>query len=168
MICPLVLVLAFTSIAISFPSYRSLAGLSEAELAVIILTLEIHEVQPPPGPLAFNGTKLVNNSEHPFQPLWPGDIHGPCPGLNMLASHGVCLEHFSISEQSFPSSIFCIMVSLLWLRLLMPCRKVGFFLHIDVCQHHDHSFDLFRIQYGKWYHCVCYIQRILSWQKSAH
>ena len=98
MIRPLVLVvLAFASIAISFPSYGSLAGLSEAELAAIIPTLEIREVEPPPGPLAFSGTKLVNDPEHPFQPLRPGDIRGPCPGLNTLASHGVGLEHFFLS-----------------------------------------------------------------------
>ena len=97
MIRPLVLVvLAFASIAISFPSYRSLAGLTEAELAAIIPTLEIREVQPPPGPLAFNGTKLVNDPAHPFQPLRPNDQRGPCPGLNTLASHGVCQVYFPV------------------------------------------------------------------------
>ena len=91
MIRPLVLVvLAFASIAISFPAYGSLAGLTEAEIDAIIPTLDIRDVEPPPGPLKFNGTKLVNDPAHPFQPLRPGDIRGPCPGLNTLASHGVC------------------------------------------------------------------------------
>ena len=88
-------VLVFASIAASFPSYGSLAGLSESELEVIIPTLQIRDVEPPPGPLKFNGTKLVNDEAHPYKPLRPGDIRGPCPGLNTLASHGVCQEYFS-------------------------------------------------------------------------
>ena len=91
----LLLVLAFASIATSFPSYGSLAGLSESELAAIIPTLPIRKVEPPPGPLEFNETKLVNDKDHPYQPLRPGDIRGPCPGLNTLASHGVCQDFFS-------------------------------------------------------------------------
>lgn len=91
MIRPLVLVvLGFASIATSFPSYGSLAGLSESELEAIIPTLNIRDVPRPPGPLKFNGTKLVNDKDHPFKPLQSGDMRGPCPGLNTLASHGVC------------------------------------------------------------------------------
>jgi unspecific peroxygenase len=92
---PALIVLAFTSLATSFPSYGSLAGLTESELEAIIPTLEIRGVEPPPGPLKFNGTMLVNDKDHPFMPLQPGDIRGPCPGLNTLASHGVCQEYFS-------------------------------------------------------------------------
>jgi hypothetical protein len=77
--------LAFTSMMTSF---RWLVGLSPAELEAIIPTLQAHDVEPPPGPLVFNGTKLVNDAAHPFHPLQPGDIRGPCPGLNTLASHG--------------------------------------------------------------------------------
>jgi hypothetical protein len=44
---------------------------------------------PPPGPPNFTGTKLVNDRDHPWRPLRNGDIRGPCPGLNTLASHGV-------------------------------------------------------------------------------
>ena len=91
----LLVVLVFASIATSFPSYGSLAGLSESELEAIIPTLQIRNVEPPPGPLKFNGTKLVNDKDHPWEPLRPGDIRGPCPGLNTLASHGVCQEYFS-------------------------------------------------------------------------
>jgi hypothetical protein len=87
-------VLVFASIATSFPSHGSLAGLSESELEAIIPTLQLRKVEPPPGPLKFNGTKLVNDEDHPFQPLRPGDMRGPCPGLNTLASHGVCQEYF--------------------------------------------------------------------------
>ncbi|KIJ31934.1 hypothetical protein M422DRAFT_185203 [Sphaerobolus stellatus SS14] len=32
--------------------------------------------------------KLVNDMDHPWMPLRPGDLRGPCPGLNTLASHG--------------------------------------------------------------------------------
>lgn len=96
-------VLVLASIATAFPPYHSLAGLSEAELELIIPTLEIRSVDPPPGPLKDNGTKLVNDKDHPWEPLRPGDIRGPCPGLNTLASHGVCQEYplfpvFPISE----------------------------------------------------------------------
>ena len=97
MIRPLVLIIlgfAFESVATSFPPYGSLAGLSESELAAIIPTLKIRGVPKPPGPLKFNGTKLVNDKDHPFKPLRPGDIRGPCPGLNTLASHGVCQIFF--------------------------------------------------------------------------
>ncbi|KAF8899578.1 heme-thiolate peroxidase [Gymnopilus junonius] len=33
-------------------------------------------------------SKLVNDAAHPWKPQAPGDIRGPCPGLNTLASHG--------------------------------------------------------------------------------
>ena len=81
--------LIFASLAACFPAYGSLAGLSERELDAIIPTLHIHDVPPPPGPLKDNTTKLVNDKDHPWMPLQPGDIRGPCPGLNTLASHGV-------------------------------------------------------------------------------
>ena len=93
---PVLFVLVFASIATSFPaSYGTLAGVSEAELAVIIPTLQIRGVESPPGPLVSSGTKLVNDREHPFQPQRPGDLRGPCPGLNTLASQGVCQEYIS-------------------------------------------------------------------------
>jgi hypothetical protein len=50
---------------------------------------------PPPPPLKYNGTKLVNDADHLFMPAGPDDMRGPCPGLNTLASHGVCREYFS-------------------------------------------------------------------------
>ena len=93
MIRPLVLVLTCASIATSFSSYGSLAGLSELEQEAIISTLQIHDdpwTEPPPGPLPYDGTKLVNDKDHPFEELRVGDIRGPSPGLNTLASHGVC------------------------------------------------------------------------------
>ena len=91
------IVLIFSPFAASFPSHASLAGFSEAELAAIIPTLQIRSVEPAPGPLKNTSTKLVNDKDHPWEPLRPGDIRGPCPGLNTLASHGVCREHFSCS-----------------------------------------------------------------------
>jgi unspecific peroxygenase len=77
---------------LSFPSYGSLAGLSSEELDRIIPTLQTRgfEPEPPPGPLNDTLTKLVNDEDHPWKTLQPGDIRGPCPGLNTLASHGVC------------------------------------------------------------------------------
>jgi hypothetical protein len=51
---------------------------------------------PPPPQMEFNGTKLVNDEAHPWMPLREGDVRGPCPGLNTLASHGV--------RSSFPES----------------------------------------------------------------
>ncbi|KAJ3505383.1 heme-thiolate peroxidase [Agrocybe chaxingu] len=73
---------------IAFPSHASLAGLSEQELDEIIPTLEIREPAQPPGPPEDTSAKLVNDKDHPWKPLRPGDIRGPCPGLNTLASHG--------------------------------------------------------------------------------
>ncbi|KAF9522785.1 heme-thiolate peroxidase [Crepidotus variabilis] len=80
--------LAFAARVSAFPAYGSLAGLSQRDLDLIIPTLQIREPQAPPGPLGDNSTKLVNDAAHPWQPLQPGDIRGPCPGLNTLASHG--------------------------------------------------------------------------------
>lgn len=83
------LALALASSATAFPTYGSLAGLPREELDKIIPTLASHLPGNPPGPLESNGTKLVNDDKHPWQPLRKGDIRGPCPGLNTLASHGV-------------------------------------------------------------------------------
>lgn len=85
----LVAALACASVVYSFPSYRSLAGLSSAELHRIIPTLQARGAEPPPGPLNDTSAKLVNDKDHPWKPLEPSDIRGPCPGLNTLASHGV-------------------------------------------------------------------------------
>src|SRR5882757_5826110 len=101
---PVLVSLVFASIVTSFPQYGSLAGLSEAELAAIIPTLKARDVEPPPPPLAFNGTLLSNNPEHPFKPLRSGDIRGPCPALNTLASHGVCQEYYLFCTFLMPES----------------------------------------------------------------
>ncbi len=85
------LALALASSALAFPSYASLAGLPREELDQVMPTLKFRAPEKPPGPLKFNGTKLVNDALHPWKPLKKGDIRGPCPGLNTLASHGVCL-----------------------------------------------------------------------------
>ncbi|KDR71465.1 hypothetical protein GALMADRAFT_74948 [Galerina marginata CBS 339.88] len=82
------LVFLASSSALAFPSYRSLAGLSREELNTIVPTLSFHAPKPPPGPLNDTSAKLVNDHAHPWRPLAPGDIRGPCPGLNTLASHG--------------------------------------------------------------------------------
>jgi len=72
----------------AFPAYRSLAGLSREELDAIIPTLIFTPPPNPPGPLSDTSAKLVNDAAHPWKPLAPGDLRGPCPGLNTLASQG--------------------------------------------------------------------------------
>lgn len=84
-----ILALAFTiKLVWSFPSYGSLAGLPDDVLDRIIPTLQVRDSPPPPGPLNDTSAKLVNDKAHPWKPLRQGDIRGPCPGLNTLASHG--------------------------------------------------------------------------------
>jgi hypothetical protein len=86
------LALAYAGLAPAFPTaYTSLAGLPREELDKILPTLQYRSPGTPPGPLKSNGTKLVNDKQHPWMPLKAGDIRGPCPGLNTLASHGVRL-----------------------------------------------------------------------------
>jgi hypothetical protein len=85
----LISLLSSLSTTFSFPSYNSLAGLSERELNEVVARLPQVLPPSPPPPLKFNGTKLVNDRDHPWKPLRKGDIRGPCPGLNTLASHGV-------------------------------------------------------------------------------
>ena len=89
-------VFAIASIADSFSSYESLDGLSELELDAFISQVPLQKQfgEPVPGPLPFNGTKLVNDPAHPFKPPRPSDERGPCPGLNTLANHGVRQEYF--------------------------------------------------------------------------
>lgn len=82
-------VLAFASTAASFPSNAngySLTARNTPSDPLAILAQAV--VGPAPGPLAFTGTQLSNDDAHPFVPLQPGDIRGPCPALNTLASHG--------------------------------------------------------------------------------
>ncbi|TFK18174.1 Cloroperoxidase [Coprinopsis marcescibilis] len=73
--------------ALAFPSYASLRGLSARQEEPV--EAQGGKVPPnPPGPPSFTGTKLVDDSDHPWQAPQSGDIRGPCPGLNTLASHG--------------------------------------------------------------------------------
>ena len=78
----------------SFPSYRSLAGLSARQLEEIIPQLTVRTLPSPPGPLEDTSAKLVNDPAHPFIAPGTNDIRGPCPGLNTLANHGVCSSQF--------------------------------------------------------------------------
>lgn len=74
-----------------FPEYRSLAGLSHEEVRAIARTFhDTPGAQPLPPAINDTSPKLVFDEAHPWLPPGPGDIRGPCPGLNTLASHGVC------------------------------------------------------------------------------
>jgi len=120
------LVLTFTSVVSAFPAYGSLAGLSIEERDHIVSTLQVRHAEPPPGPLYDTSAKLVNDEDHPWQPLRPGDIRGPCPGLNTLASHGVRLawKTFSFHPNLLLFSGFRAMALLPLHKLLMQSKKV--------------------------------------------
>ena len=81
--------LPFVSVVTGFPAYGSLAGLPIEDRDLIISRLQVRQAEPAPGPSNDTSAKLVNDEDHPWKPLKPGDIRGPCPGLNALASHGV-------------------------------------------------------------------------------
>ncbi|KAG8213291.1 heme-thiolate peroxidase [Butyriboletus roseoflavus] len=73
----------------NFPEYRSLAGLSPEEVYAVARTFgSMPGAQPLPHAIKDTSAKLVYDSAHPYEPDQPGDIRGPCPGLNTLASHG--------------------------------------------------------------------------------
>ncbi|KAF5327642.1 hypothetical protein D9619_004132 [Psilocybe cf. subviscida] len=80
--------LAMLGAAAAFPSYGSLAGLTQRELDEIIPTLTARTLQPPPGQNKDTSVKLVNDAAHPWIAPGKNDIRGPCPGLNTLANHG--------------------------------------------------------------------------------
>jgi hypothetical protein len=76
-------------VAVAFPTYGSLAGLSPEEIRTIMPTLHRRAIEQPPGPPNDTSAKLVFDPAHPFIAPKLTDIRGPCPGLNTLASHGV-------------------------------------------------------------------------------
>ncbi|KIJ42636.1 hypothetical protein M422DRAFT_170825, partial [Sphaerobolus stellatus SS14] len=73
---------------IAFPQYQSLGGLSQRELVQILPRFTPVTPPAPPGPPNDTSVKLVNDEAHPYIPPRNGDMRGPCPGLNTLASHG--------------------------------------------------------------------------------
>lgn len=100
------------SLVTGFPSHGPLAGLSRRQLDAIIPTLQLREPESPPGPLSDTSTKLVNDEAHPWKPLRPSDIRGACPGLNTLASHGVCANilsqlHLIVIHPTVPPKKWC-------------------------------------------------------------
>ncbi|TFK24484.1 Cloroperoxidase [Coprinopsis marcescibilis] len=78
----------FSQESLAFPQHVPLAGLAEHEVQSMTPMLKAVIPPSPPGPLKFDGLKLVDDSKHPWMPLKRGDLRGPCPGLNTLASHG--------------------------------------------------------------------------------
>ena len=88
---PTLLALSVLAIqAVAIPQHQPLAGLTERELKDLLPRFKTVTPPPPPGPPKDTSVKLVNDKDHPYKPLRKGDIRGPCPGLNTLASHGVC------------------------------------------------------------------------------
>ncbi|KAF8991584.1 Chloroperoxidase [Cyathus striatus] len=74
--------------SLCFPAYAPLHGLSDDQLNDILTTLHARAIESPPGPINDTSPKLVNDKDHPWKAPKAGDIRGPCPGLNTLASHG--------------------------------------------------------------------------------
>jgi Peroxidase, family 2 len=125
----LVTVLSSSSLVFAFPNYASPGSVSSRELAQSVPELAAVVPGMTPGPLAFSGTKLVHDAAHPYIPPGEGDQRGPCPGLNVLANHGVsffirkdcCLD---INAET-TDSISLEAVSPALLRLSLPSRKVS-------------------------------------------
>ena len=71
--------LAFSASA--FPEYRSLAGLSAAEVRAVARTFQATPgAQPAPPPINDTSSKLVFDDAHPFQPDAQGILGGPAQG----------------------------------------------------------------------------------------
>jgi hypothetical protein len=101
-----VLAVALAAPAAAFPAHVSLAGLSRQDLESAMADFGKYSTPPPPpGPLAFGGTKLVNDAAHPFIAAGANDIRGPCPALNTLANHGVSVfpKHQSSCDLTEPT-----------------------------------------------------------------
>ncbi|KAJ2914374.1 heme-thiolate peroxidase, partial [Candolleomyces efflorescens] len=94
-----ILGLANLAPSLAFPQYNSLAGLSAREWDELVPRLNQVNPPNPPGPLKYNGTKLVFDRAHPFRAPKKDDIRGPCPGLNTLANHGY-LPHNGVASPS--------------------------------------------------------------------
>ncbi|RXW25115.1 heme-thiolate peroxidase [Candolleomyces aberdarensis] len=88
----LLFTLGSLSISFAFPNFQAPNGdlLRRQGIEDSTVSQAGHGVDapPPPGPPSFTGLKLVNDRDHPWKPLRKGDVRGPCPGLNTLASHG--------------------------------------------------------------------------------
>ncbi|KAI9573992.1 hypothetical protein HD554DRAFT_2054429 [Boletus coccyginus] len=107
----LVTLVALVPYALGFPEYRSLTGLSPEKVRVVVRTFSsTPSAQPVPPPIKYTAAKLVYDAAHLFQPDQPGDIRGPCPGLNTLASHrattlaeiiNAAQEDFNLKRASF-------------------------------------------------------------------
>lgn len=83
------ILLLLSSWASALPEWGSLAGLSNREIEEFARSIKPTGAHPAPGPDPDTHAKLVNDAAHPYRAAGPGDIRGPCPGLNTLASHGV-------------------------------------------------------------------------------
>lgn len=120
-----VLAISLASSVAAVPAHIPLAGMPIAKRDALIETLRAVKPEAPPPPLAFNGTKLVNDAAHPWKPLRRGDQRGPCPGLNTLASHGVShLKYTYGPDLNVFHSIFLVMVLLHRLNSSMLSKKV--------------------------------------------
>ena len=82
-----------SGITSAFPTYQSLAGWPREEVDLFIREHSKSLVGAKPSPPALKDTssKLIHDVKHPYIAPGPNDLHGPCPGLNTLANHGVSL-----------------------------------------------------------------------------
>ncbi|TFK17602.1 hypothetical protein FA15DRAFT_683494 [Coprinopsis marcescibilis] len=83
-----ILLCAIINSVAGFPSYTSPCGLRGRQPEDTAAYLDAKLPLAPPGPLNYTGTKLVDDASHPWKAGRRGDIRGPCPGMNTLASHG--------------------------------------------------------------------------------
>ena len=97
------------AVVIDHPNYASLAGMSHEDLALYERSIKVVGAQPLPPPIKDTSFKLIYDKKHPHHKAGKKDqrgasyLHrlrltltlsaGPCPGLNTLASHGVCPCH---------------------------------------------------------------------------
>ncbi|TFK21418.1 Cloroperoxidase [Coprinopsis marcescibilis] len=83
-----ILLCAIINNVAGFPSYASPRGLRGRQAEDTAASFDAKLPPAPPGPSNYTRTKLVDDASHPWQAQRPGDIRGPCPGMNTLASHG--------------------------------------------------------------------------------
>ncbi|KAH7102106.1 heme-thiolate peroxidase [Auriculariales sp. MPI-PUGE-AT-0066] len=85
-----------TAGVLNHPAYAPVAGMTKEQLEIYQRSIRIVGSQPPPPLPTDTSYKLVYDEAHPFVKPMPTDQRGPCPALNVLASHGY-LPHDGIT-----------------------------------------------------------------------